>query len=576
MPTDFPGVRWSIGSDDYVEHVNATVRSATSPWLPLQSAKQGGFDSEFGSQNAPVQPAVSISHRDVSGIVRDFFGSELFEKIIVIPRVKALGFVLSATQFSVEVWNTFHGTQQTLTAINITGTGGLVLTDPFGEPLVYSAMDSRIYQATVPSAGAAQINQTVAFVFVSGVLGADLLITGSRITLFSVAPQWSEGMEETFEFLTDVLVAYSDAEQRRALRQKPRRAISFRALTLNARDAAGMESLVWGWQNQPYGVPFWPDAQPLGSDVPIGSFTIPVDTTNRLFAAGGLVVIWKDEFTYEALDIQSLTDSAITVSSPTQLAWKGGPGVRVAPVFLCRIPDSQDISRFSSEIDQADLSFIPEAAQPSPAPAISPTQYKGFDVLEIFPNWADAPLRRTYKRSLVTADPKIGPIEVIDKGGSAVVQHEFPWWLDGHANITAFRAFMLRRFGRFSAFWCPTFDQDLVLANDVLSTDSGIRIKNEFYTRFFFPSPSRRYIAFIPIDGSGNVYRQITAAHDNGDGTENLTLDALPGKNFPAASTMISFLTFGRLAEDKVSIKWDHSDHAESLVAIQELPRELP
>src|SRR5579871_3387172 len=138
MPTDFPGVRWSIGSDDYVEHVNATVRSATSPWLPLQSAKQGGFDSEFGSQNAPVQPAVSISHRDVSGIVRDFFGSELFEKIIVIPRVKALGLVLSATQFSVEVWNTFHGTQQTLTAINITGTGGLVLTDPFGEPLVYS------------------------------------------------------------------------------------------------------------------------------------------------------------------------------------------------------------------------------------------------------------------------------------------------------------------------------------------------------------------------------------------------------------------------------------------------------
>lgn len=522
------------------------------------------------------QPAVSVSHTNAAGERVEVFGGQLFEKIIVIPRVKALGFVLSATQFAVEVWNAFRDKDQTLTSIAISGVGGLTLTDPYGIPLIFGALNSFIYQATVPGFGAAQIDQTVVFAFASGVTGADLHIIGSRITLFSVAPDWNEGMEETFEFLTDVLRAYSDNEQRRALRQLPRRAMRYRALTLNARDAAGMESLIWGWQNQPYGVPWWPDAQPLLADIGIGSFAIPVDTADRQFAAGGLVAIWKDEYTFEALSILTVAAHSVTISSPTQFAWKAGPGTRIIPILLCRLPSSVSVSRHSSEIDQVDLDFIGEASQPAPTPTSSPTQFKGFDVLEIAPNWEKSPLKRSYKRSMVTIDPKVGPIQVIDKGGTALVGQEFPWWLDTHPNVTAFRAFMLRRFGQLNPFWLPTWDQDLVLFQDVLSTDTGIRIKSEFYTRFFFPTPARRFIAFIPIDGSGNVYGKITGSADNGDGTENLTLEAPPGKNFSKSSTMISFLTLARLAEDRISIRWDSSEHAESILSLQEVPRELP
>lgn len=557
--------------------VDPTNRSTDVTSLTYETGLSVSVSSDFRAANRGVpQPAVSVSHHSLSGQRIEMFGGQLFERIIVLPRVKALGFVITATQFPVEVWNAFRDKDQTLLSISITGTGGVTIADPFGEPLLYPAMDSFIYQATVPSAGAAQINQDIAFTFSSGVLGADVQINGSRIVLFSVAPQWSEGIEETFEFLTDVLKAYSDAEQRRALRQIPRRALNYRALTLNARDAAGMESLVWGWQNQPYGVPWWPDAQPLAADVPAGSFSIPVATADRLFAAGGLIAIWVDEFTFEALDIQSVGPTSVTVNSPTQFSWTGGPGTRVMPVFLCRLPASIDVSRLSSEMDQIDLPFIAEVGQPAPAPTSSPTQYKGFDVLEIMPNWAEAPLKRSYKRSMVTIDPKIGPIEVIDKGGTAIVGQEFPWWIDGHANITAFRAFMLRRFGQLNPFWIPTWDQDLVLFQDVASTDTGIRIKSEFYTRFFFPTNSRRYIAMIPQDGSGNVYRKITAATDNGDGTENLSLDAAVGKNFAKGTTMISFLTFARLASDRLSIKWDSTEHAEPLVELQEVPREIP
>jgi hypothetical protein len=569
--TNFAGVL-----DSFTLRLDPTNRSSDITAGVFSASVILGRGAAPFSGAAGRAPVVAVSHRSLAGRRMETFGGQLFGRIIVVPRVKDLEFVLTGTQFPVEVWNTFRDSTETLESIAITGAGGLTLADIHGEPLIFAALDSYIYEATVPSAGPAQISQDLVFVFLSGIAGTDLAVTGFRIVLFSIAPEWGEGMEETLEYLTDVLRSYSDTEQRRALRQLPRRAMRFRALTLNARDAAGMESLIWGWQNQPFGVPWWPDAQPLLSDIAAGTFVIPVETADRQFAAGGLVTIWADEYTFEALSVVTVNPDSVTVSSPTLFAWTGGPRTRVIPVFLCRLPAAVDVSRFSSEIDQVDLNFIGESGQPSPAPTTAPAQFKGFDVLEIPPNWANAPLKRSYKRSMVTIDPKVGPIEVIDKGGSALVGQEFPWWLDTHPVVTAFRAFILRRFGQLNPFWIPTWDQDLVLAEDVGSADSGITIESEFYSRFFFPNEARRFIAFIPIDGSGNVYLKVIGAIDNLDGTETLTLEAPVGKNFPAASTMVSFLTLARLEADRVSIKWDSTDHAESLLALVEVPREVP
>jgi hypothetical protein len=540
------------------------------------TARSVSLSTAERSAHGPAQPSISLVSKAKVGAQASVFGGLLFERIIVLPRTEALQFVLTATQFAIEVWNTRQNHDDVLTAINITGSGGLTLADPLGEPLLYAAQDSRIYQATVPSSGSTNIDQDVVFVFASGLTGADCEVTGSRIVLFSVQPDWSEGMAESISYLTDVLAAYSDNEQRRGLRQFPRRALRFRALTLNARNAAGMESLIWGWQDQPYGVPWWPDATPITANVAAGSFSIPCNTVDRQFAAGGLCCIFQDEFTFEALTIEAVSPSAITVLSPTQFNWTANPAILVMPVFLARISDSIDVARYSSEIDQIDVQFIGEAMQAAPAPTTTLTQYKSIDVLEIPPNWAGAPLKRNYKRSMVTIDPKIGPVTVVDKGGTAIVGQPFPWWLDGHSNVTTFRAFILRRFGRLNSFWIPTWDQDLVLNGDVGPTDTGIVIKSEFYSRFFFPDQSRRFISFIPISGGPNVYREITAAEDNGNGTESLVLDSPTGTAFPAASTMISFLTLARLGSDDVDIEWETADFATANLELKEVPREVP
>lgn len=526
------------------------------------------------SQGTP-QPVVSIVHHSLGGSYRELFGGQLFERVILIPRTKALGFVLSSTQFPIEVWNAFRNADKLLTAIVISGSGGVTLTDPYGEPLVYGALDSFIYQATMPASGPAQINQDILFQFTPSVPGTDLLITGSRVTLFSVAPDWASGIREKISYLTDVLVAYSDNEQRRALRQIPRRGLHYRASAFTARNSAGMESLVWGWQHQPYGVPWWQDATPLASSIGAGSFSIPCNTTDRQFAAGGIATIWKDEYTFEALTIDQVFADHITITSPTQLNWLAGPASLVMPVFLARLKNQVQVDRLWSAGDSMDLEFAGEAMQPAPTPSISLPAFKGFDVLETMPNWVNG-LTRVYNRSVALLDPHVGPISSIDKGGVAIVDQSFPWWIKDHAAATMFRAFVRARFGQLRPFWIPTWDQDLVLHVDVGATDSGITIDSEFYTRFLFPSVARRFVAFIPTDGSGNVYRKITGSTDNGDGTESLVLESSTGKVFLKDHTQVSFLTLVRLSSDEVELTWSTSDFAQSTLQFQEVPHEVP
>jgi hypothetical protein len=143
--------------------------------------------------------------------------------------------------------------------------------------------------------------------------------------------------------------------------------------------------------------------------------------------------------------------------------------------------------------------------------------------------------------------------------------------------VTALRAFLLARFGQLVPFWVPTWDQDLVMAIDAPSGSSTITIKSVFYTRFLFPDNARRYLALIPTSGAGpNQYVAITGSVDNGDGTESLTLAAELGADVMAANTMVSFLTFARLDSDELAISWITTEYAEAVVAIQELPREVP
>ena len=391
--------------------------------------------------------------------------------------------------------------------------------------------------------------------------------------LFPLPPDWTKGITEKISYMTDVLVGYSDAEQRRSLRSNPRRGLSFSILTMNERETALFDSLIFGWMQNPFGVPWWPDAQFLPADVAQCSDVVPIATADRLFANGGLAVIWQNAANYEVLAVDVVSANNFTLSTPTQFSWEAGNAI-VAPVFLARLPDKFDVSRWSSGGISADLDFAGEAGQIAPSFAATSPQYRGIDVLDCSPNWSEA-AKRTMKRSLVVLDSETGDITVEAKSVSPVPSAPLNLWLDGHDQVAAFRAFLDRRLGRLAPFWAPTWDQILLLLFDIAPTSSTITIQESGYTRYLFPSVARHDLAFIAADGSRH-YARVTASVENGDGTETLSFAGPLGFTLQASQTQVSFLTLCRLDADEIDLSWPTSDHADVALATAEIPREVP
>jgi hypothetical protein len=283
-------------------------------------------------------------------------GSEIFEKILVMPRDLQLGFVLSEYVGTQEVWNTHRAEAKELTGIDISGVGNVAIEGPAA--MVYGPGQSQTYLARVPRDGDPTIQSSTLWVF-SGEAGTDQTATGLRIKVFPHRPDWSEPWRESISYLTEILSAYDRSEQRRALRRVPRYGASYRVLTTSMAETAALENLLYGWQAKPWGVPWWPETCLLSADVAPGALALPVETSERpSFGEGGLVMVWSDYATWEAFNVVSVTGGMLGLASQTTRAWKAG--ARVVPLRRGRLGDG-GLGRPANWLSSGTFTFTCEA-----------------------------------------------------------------------------------------------------------------------------------------------------------------------------------------------------------------------
>lgn len=137
--------------------------------------------------------------------------------------------------------------------------------------------------------------------------------------------------------------------------------------------------------------------------------------------------------------------------------------------------------------------------------------------------------------------------------------------------IYAFKMFFDLVMGAFGAFWVPSYQQDLTPIGTIAADDDTFDIVQCRYTELDFPGTQRRQIAFVQPDGSF-IKRSITAAVDNGDDTETLTLNEPLGFSFSQNNANgICFLWYGRFVDDVEKIEWITSDMATMQIAMVEI-----
>lgn len=295
-----------------------------------------------------------------AGWVHELYGSEFFERIHVIPTRKDYGFIISSQVLPVEVWNSNRVLTRILTDILEVGPEGVVVNLPVALPYTFGAFESVIFLVDVLNVGGARAANDIHWDF-SGVIEPHLLITGLRLVPFTIPIDWDFGIDDTKSWLTDIIEAWDESEQRIALRVVPKRKLTFKVSAMDERESGLLDSLLWGWMARSYGVPMWMNRGELTSAVVLDQTIIPVDTTAMELVAGMQVLLLVDPFTWYASTVLAFTGASITLETGVDAAYPAR--TTVVPVLLGRLPAEVTVERPTNHMSIVTASFDLEVVE---------------------------------------------------------------------------------------------------------------------------------------------------------------------------------------------------------------------
>src|SRR6185312_11963812 len=266
---------------------------------------------------------LATAHAAHGGVLAGSFAlSDWYNRIHISQGTIALGNVVSNVTKTVSVWNAWLSQPQMLNTMTTTGGTGISVTAPGALPITFAPNQQLSWSFTVAVQGPPTIDAIYFWTFADGET-AKLEITGNRVTAWALTPDWANGVKESLQWKTDVMIAWSGAEQRRALRIAPRRVFDFDA-QMGQQERRIIESALFAWSAMVWALPIFSDGQRLASALAPGALTVPCDTVNRDFVAGGLAILIQDAATYEVLQISSVTSSALALTNAVAGSWAAG------------------------------------------------------------------------------------------------------------------------------------------------------------------------------------------------------------------------------------------------------------
>lgn len=535
----------------------------TGAWLGLPAAWEA-TPSPGVEALATHWPVSTVPSNKSAGVATSYF-DDYYNRVHLTPSMLDIGNLLSVQTREVSVWNAWL-TGKALASIDETATTGLTESGIVA-PTTFGALEERVFSVTVDTAGPASISAEYVFVFPDE--SPVLSVTGRRVVVFGHAPNWARPVVEKLAWLTDVMLSHGGVEQRVGLLDAPRRSLAYELATLTRHQTNRLETMLLGWQARLCAVPVWTEAQTLAADLPAGSLAIPCATSGYEFAVDGLALLWAAHDRHEAVEIDAVGASSLTLKRATLDAWPAGS--RLYPIRLGRLPARQPFTRETGYHLTGAVEF---AFDDNPAITAADTGdvYDGYRVYAGRTNWAE-PTEVELVRQLDVIDYETGKAWVDDLSGLAAQLKSWHWLFKTRAEIVAFRGWLAARAGRRVPFWSisQAVDMEVVLA--IGSSDISITIRNIGYQRFLDGRADRRHLAILTTSGT-TYYRRITGATEIDDDTEQLTLDSPFGVGLqPADIRSVRFMHLTRLETDAIEIEWHHLGVAEASTMLRSLPQ---
>jgi hypothetical protein len=329
--------------------------------------------------------------------------------------------------------------------------------------------------------------------------------------VWTLLPNWKNGITERLAFLTDVLESETGAEQRRAVRRFPRRSFEAEFLRQTAWRSR-LDMFFAGVGRYEFLVPLWHEQVKMLKGITVDATGVSFSSNSasqREFRTGDLVFVNNgDPDDYELLEVAEVEPERFGWASPPKRRWPAG--TRIFPLREARILDAPKLTNLNDQVATAQVRF--ELSKPDSRPGDWGNLSGGEPVFAFNPN-RRTPISFDHSRLTYTLDNSVGQVRVTDPGDYASVTMHLGMTLFGRAQTHAFRQFIAAARGRARRFFCGTFMADMTPVAEIDGTTPTLEIEPIGFTDYMSrPQPVRLGIAVQFKDDTPALYRNITAA----------------------------------------------------------------
>lgn len=503
----------------------------------------------------------TIPEKHAGAYVAKSYSDHFFNNIFLIPTSIDFGAVIADVTRTFFIWNAYFRSVD-LEAVTASNAEGISLTNPTPPPSTYKPLQFTQLSVTAHLNGPPTIDGRFNFVF--DVRTMSLALAGLRAEIWDMLPNWSAGYKISYEYKTEIITSRSGREQRRALRQTPRKWLEFSVHAAHDK-AWRLRGLFDAWQDKAFILPELTRSITTTSGVAANARIMIVDSVPDWLRPGAFIVL-RNGNRHGMRIVESIDDDEVTFTSVSPDTWP--EGTLVHPGLFGRVQVEQAVNNLTSNV--SDLSFRYDVTPASEGVDDAGTPFPDYNGSELFlkkPNWANAP-RVNFQAEVEKLDYGRGVAEFLTllDFRRRIVQATF--LSRNRAEAIEIEQFFRRMKGRRGTFYMPTYQPDIVPASDLSQLNRFMTVAGPDLLKFYQNSPVYRHM-FIRFHDGSHLIRPVIAISEQAG---NSIIDV--GTNWPrdiaiSEILMICWLPRWRLASDILTIEWLTDEVAQFQMSMQ-------
>jgi hypothetical protein len=387
-------------------------------------------------------------------------------------------------------------------------------------------------------------------------------------TLFPFGPSLQRApYEVTREYRTEIITSRSGKEQRRALRQTPRKRIEYLSALCEDNVRAFDRAMVNAQRIQlsiPERVRFvkFPDGLPPG----FGALTIdPVPSW--IFV--GAVLILDSGFRTAFRTVESIAGTTVAFEETDASAWPAP--TRLSPSldgYLASSIPAPLVSRDHGVVEASITFEVDPGSETLEAIGAAPATLDGREVFLAVPDrWQEIDIDRV-QDGAAAIDYGFGRVRRFFPVAFSTRMWEAQYTACDFDHADRLRQFFDRMMGRQHEFYMPTWQKDLVPVSGITAAGTTIVVQGTATDATFDPSTVYKAVAVRKTDRTW-ITRAVTSIGSSG-GNSVITVGAAWGQDVALpAIERVSWLPLWRMASDIMTCSWPREDVARIKLSMQ-------